>query len=88
MASIALVIVAWGEERYDLAVANTTMGLTTLSLMHIVAAVEVRVPTQTAFSRHTIEQNRRFVQLIGLTLLLTFLVTELTSSSASSTRSP
>ena len=75
MASIALVIVAWGEERYDLAVA-TTMGLTTLSLMHIVAAVEVREPTQTAFSRYTIE-NRRFVQLIGLTLLLTFLVTEL-----------
>ena len=54
----------------------TTMGLTTLSLMHIVAAVEVRDPTQTIFSRYTIE-NRRFVQLIGLTLVLTFLVTEL-----------
>ena len=33
-------VVAWGEDRYDLAVA-TTMGLTTLSLMHIVAALEV-----------------------------------------------
>ena len=76
MAAIALGIVAWGEERYDLAVA-TTMGLTTLSLMHIVAALEVREPTQTIFSRYTIE-NRRFVQLIGLTLVLTFLVTELT----------
>jgi Ca2+-transporting ATPase len=75
MAAIALVVVAWGEERYDLAVA-TTMGLTTLSLMHIVAALEVREPTQTLFSRYTIE-NRRFVQLIGLTLVLTFLVTEL-----------
>jgi Ca2+-transporting ATPase len=75
MAAIALAVVAWGEERYDLAVA-TTMGLTTLSLMHIVAALEVREPTQTVFSRYTIE-NRRFVQLIGLTLLLTFLVTEL-----------
>jgi P-type Ca2+ transporter type 2C len=75
MAAIALGIVAWGEERYDLAVA-TTMGLTTLSLMHIVAALEVREPTQTVFSRYTIE-NRRFVQLIGLTLVLTFLVTEL-----------
>ncbi len=75
MAAIALGVVAWGEERYDLAVA-TTMGLTTLSLMHIVAALEVRDPTQTIFSRYTIE-NRRFVQLIGLTLLLTFLVTEL-----------
>ena len=41
MAAIALVVVAWGEERYDLAVA-TTMGLTTLSLMHIVAALEVK----------------------------------------------
>jgi P-type Ca2+ transporter type 2C len=75
MAAIALAVVAWGEERYDLAVA-TTMGLTTLSLMHIVAALEVREPTQTVFSRYTIE-NRRFVQLIGLTLVLTFLVTEL-----------
>jgi len=75
MAVIALVVVAWGEDRYDLAVA-TTMGLTTLSLMHIVAALEVREPTQTIFSRYTLE-NRRFVQLIGVTLLLTFLVTEL-----------
>jgi Ca2+-transporting ATPase len=75
MAAIALGVVAWGEERYDLAVA-TTMGLTTLSLMHIVAALEVREPTQTIFSRYTME-NRRFVQLIGLTLVLTFLVTEL-----------
>ena len=40
MAALALGIVAWGEDRYDLAVA-TTMGLTTLSLMHIVAALEV-----------------------------------------------
>jgi Ca2+-transporting ATPase len=52
------------------------MGLTTLSLMHIVAALEVREPTQTIFSRYTLE-NRRFVQLIGLTLVLTLLVTEL-----------
>ena len=75
MAAIALGVVAWGEDRYDLAVA-TTMGLTTLSLMHIVAALEVREPTQTVFSRYTLE-NRRFVQLIGITLALTFLVTEL-----------
>ena len=75
MAVIALGVVAWGEDRYDLAVA-TTMGLTTLSLMHIVAALEVREPTQTIFRRYTLE-NRRFVQLIGVTLILTFLVTEL-----------
>jgi Ca2+-transporting ATPase len=75
MAAIALGVAAWGEERYDLAVA-TTMGLTTLSLMHIVAALEVREPTATIFSRYTIE-NRRFVQLIAVTLVLTLLVTEL-----------
>ena len=45
MAGLALTVVAWGEERYDLAVA-TTMGLTTLSLMHVVAALEAREPTE------------------------------------------
>ncbi|HEY7733053.1 MAG TPA: HAD-IC family P-type ATPase [Gaiellaceae bacterium] len=75
MAALALGVVAWGEERYDLAVA-TTMGLTTLSLMHIVAALEAREPTGTIFKRYTIE-NRRFVQLIGAALVLTFLVTSL-----------
>jgi P-type Ca2+ transporter type 2C len=68
-------VVAWGEERYDLAVA-TTMGLTTLSLTHIAAALEAREPTGSIFSRYTIA-NRRFVQLIGAALVLTFLVTEL-----------
>jgi Ca2+-transporting ATPase len=75
MAGLALAVVAWGEERYDLAVA-TTMGLTTLSLMHVVAALESREPTETIFSRYTVA-NRRFVQLIGGALVLTFLVTEL-----------
>ena len=75
MAALALAVVAWGEERYDLAVA-TTMGLTTLSLMHIVAALEVREADGTIFARYTLA-NRRFVQLIGAALVLTFLVTEL-----------
>jgi Ca2+-transporting ATPase len=75
MAVLALVVVAWGEDRYDLAVA-TTMGLTTLSLMHIVAALETREPTESIFTRYTIA-NRRFVQLIAAALVLTFLVTEL-----------
>ncbi len=75
MAALALGIVAWGEDRYDLAVA-TTMGLTTFSLMHVVAALEAREPTETIFSRYTIA-NRRFVQLIGAALVLTLLVTEL-----------
>jgi len=75
MAALALGIVAWGEHRYHLVVA-TTMGLTTLSLMHIVAALEAREPTGTIFKRYTIE-NRRFVQLIGAAIVLTFLVTSL-----------
>jgi P-type Ca2+ transporter type 2C len=75
MAGLALAAVAWGEERYDLVVA-TTMGLTALSLMHVVAALEAREPTETIFTRYTIA-NRRFVQLIGAALALTFLVTEL-----------
>jgi Ca2+-transporting ATPase len=75
MAGLTLAVVAWGEDRYDLAVA-TTMGLTTLSLLHVAAALEAREPAGTIFSRYTIA-NRRFVQLIAAALALTFLVTEL-----------
>jgi P-type Ca2+ transporter type 2C len=75
MAGLALGAVAWGEDRFELVVA-TTMGLTTLSLLHIVAALEAREPTGSIFTRYTIA-NRRFVYLILLTLVLTFLVTEL-----------
>jgi Ca2+-transporting ATPase len=52
------------------------MGLTTLSLMHVVAALEAREPTGTVFARYTIE-NRRFLQMIGAAVVLTFLVTAL-----------
>ena len=45
MAALALGVVAWGDHRYGLVVA-TTMGLTTLSLMHIVAALEAREPAR------------------------------------------
>jgi len=75
MAGLTLGVVAWGDHRYPLAVA-TTMGLTTLSLMHIVGALEVRETKETIFTRYTIS-NRRFVQLIGLAVVLTFLVTAL-----------
>ena len=75
MAALALGAVAWGEDRFDLVVA-TTMGLTTLSLMHIVAALEAREPTGTIFSRYTIA-NRRFVYLVGAALVFTLLVTEI-----------
>jgi Ca2+-transporting ATPase len=75
MAGLALAIVAWGEARYDLVIA-TTMGLTTLSLMHVVAALEAREPKGTVFARYTIE-NGRFLQMIGAAVLLSFLVTAL-----------
>jgi Ca2+-transporting ATPase len=69
------VVVAWGEHRYALEVA-TTMGMTTLGLMHIIAALEAREPGETIFKRYTIE-NRRFVQLVGAALVLSLLVTTL-----------
>jgi P-type Ca2+ transporter type 2C len=75
LAGLTLAVVAWGDHRYDLITA-TTMGLTTLSLMHIVGALEAREPTESIFTRYTIA-NRRFVQLIGAALVLAFLVTAL-----------
>jgi Ca2+-transporting ATPase len=75
MTVLTLVVVAWGEDRYDLVTA-TTMGLTTLSLMHVVGALEVRELTSSIFNRYTIA-NRRFVQLVAIALVLTFLVTQL-----------
>jgi Ca2+-transporting ATPase len=75
MAGLALGVVAWGQSRYSLVVA-TTMGLTTLSLMHVAAALEAREPKGTVFARYTIE-NGRFLQMIGAALVLTFLVTAL-----------
>jgi Ca2+-transporting ATPase len=75
MAALAIIAVAWGEEEYSLAIA-TTMGLTTLSLMHIAAALEAREPTGTIFTQYTVA-NRRFVFLVLATIALTFLVTEI-----------
>jgi Ca2+-transporting ATPase len=75
MAGLALAIVAWGQDRYDLTVA-TTMGLTTLSLMHVAASLEARELKGTVVARYTIE-NARFLQMIGAAILLTFLVTAL-----------
>jgi len=75
MAALALAVVGWAEQQHDLAVA-TTMGLTTLSLMHVAAALEAREADGTIFTRYTIA-NARFVQLMGAALVLTFLVTSL-----------
>jgi Ca2+-transporting ATPase len=68
-----LAVVAWAEDRYDLATA-TTMGLTTISLLHIVAALEWRDPLRSVISLDTFA-NRRFNLLMLAALALTFLVT-------------
>ncbi len=68
-----LIVVAWGEDRYDLLTA-TTMGLTTISLMHIIAALQWRDPYRSIFHFDTFA-NRRFNLLIVATVILTFLAT-------------
>jgi Ca2+-transporting ATPase len=68
-----LAVVAWAEDRHGLAVA-TTMGLTTISLLHIVAALEWRDPYRTIFTPDTFA-NGRFNKLMLTALALTFLVT-------------
>jgi len=73
IAAGTLIVVAWGEDRYGLATA-TTMGLTTISLLHIIAALEWRDPARSVFHRDTFA-NRRFNLLILVALALTFLAT-------------
>jgi Ca2+-transporting ATPase len=67
--------VAWAEDRYGLGVA-TTMGLATMSLLHISAALEWRDPYRSVFHRETIA-NGRFNLLVLATLALTYLATSL-----------
>lgn len=68
-----LAVVAYGEDRYGLVVA-TTMGLTAMSLLHVVAALEWRDPLASIFSHETLE-NGRFILLMLVVIALTFLVT-------------
>jgi P-type Ca2+ transporter type 2C len=68
-----LVVVAWAEDRYDLITA-TTMGLTTISLLHIVAALEWRDPYRSILHLDTFA-NGRFNLLVLAALVLTFLAT-------------
>jgi len=70
-----LVVVAWGEDRYGLAVA-TTLGLTTASLLHIAAAYEWRDPRRSIFTRDTFA-NGRFNLLALAALALAFVATAL-----------
>ena len=75
IAVATLVVVAYGEEEYTLPEA-LTMGLVTLSLLNIVAAVVARDPDRSAIGMHTFA-NRRFNLLLLACLGLTVLVTEL-----------
>jgi Ca2+-transporting ATPase len=75
IAAGTLIVVGWGEDRHGLAVA-TTMGLTAMSLLHIVAALEWRDQKASIISHETLA-NGRFVVLMLAALGLTFLVTTL-----------
>jgi Ca2+-transporting ATPase len=73
-AAITLIVIAVGEDRYDLPIA-LTMGLVTLSLMHVVAAISTRDPDSSIFGPYTFA-NRRFNLMILACVGLTILVTE------------
>ena len=74
MAIGTLIVVAWAEHRYGLAVA-TTMGLITISLLHIVAALEWRDPLRSVFHRGTRSPTAASTCWCSTALVLTFLVT-------------
>lgn len=75
VAAGVLLAVAWGTDRAALAVA-TTMGLTAMSLLQVVAALEWRDPHGSILSHETLA-NGRFVLLVVVVLALTFLVSTL-----------
>ncbi|MFP3712804.1 cation-translocating P-type ATPase [Puerhibacterium sp. TATVAM-FAB25] len=75
VAAGVLLAVAWGTDPADLAVA-TTMGLTAMSLLQVVAALEWRDPHASILSHETLA-NGRFVLLVVVVLALTFLVSTL-----------
>jgi Ca2+-transporting ATPase len=75
MAITVLAVVAYAEDNYSLAVA-LTMGVTTLSLCHLVATITTRDPERSALSMNTFV-NRRFTYLTILVIALTVLATEI-----------
>jgi Ca2+-transporting ATPase len=68
-----LIVEAWAEDRYSLVV-TTTMGLVTVSLLHIIAALQWRDPYRTIFRREAFA-NGRFNLFMLTAVALTFLVT-------------
>jgi Ca2+-transporting ATPase len=77
IATLTLIAIGWGEHRYNLTVA-TTLGMTVLTLLHVIASFEWRNPLGSVFSQATIA-NGRFLLLILLVLVLAFLVTTLSA---------
>jgi Ca2+-transporting ATPase len=75
MAITALAVVKYGEDHYNLAVA-LTMGVTTLALCHVVAAITTRDPERSALTPHTFA-NRRFTYMTILVIALTVAATEI-----------
>ena len=75
IAVATLVTVAYAEDEYSLAVA-LTMGMVTLSMLHLVGAITTRNPELSALTPQTL-MNRQFVYMCLLVLGLTVLVTEL-----------
>ncbi|GIG35567.1 cation-translocating P-type ATPase [Cellulomonas pakistanensis] len=75
VATAALLVVAWAEDRYGLLVA-TTMGLTATSLLHVVVAAQWRDRYRSVLDAETVA-NGRFVTLVLVVLGLTVLVTSI-----------
>ncbi|WP_255589263.1 HAD-IC family P-type ATPase [Cellulomonas sp. PS-H5] len=75
VAVAVLLVVAWAEPRYGLLVA-TTMGLTAMSLVHVVVAAEWRDRFRSVLRAETVA-NARFVTLVLVVLGLTVLVTSI-----------
>jgi Ca2+-transporting ATPase len=75
VALASLIVVSWGDSRFGLAV-GTTMGLTTMSLIHVVLALEWRDPIRTIFNRDTFG-NGKLNMLILAALAATYLATSL-----------
>jgi Ca2+-transporting ATPase len=75
VALASLIVVSWGDTRFGLAV-GTTMGLTTMSLIHVVLALEWRDPVRTIFNRDTFS-NGKLNLLILVALAATYLATSL-----------
>ena len=72
MAGLALGVVAWGEERYDLVVA-TTMGPTTFSLKRT-SWQRSSTGTDGILHLQQLHDREPAVVLIGAAVVLTFLV--------------